>query len=293
METTVPAVEKVERKPGQWGETALGLLPFLVIGLATLLMAAPASAAGMQVLMVMNSIFFLGGYLVILYGLFRGWLLGFPRWVYPYLVCGIVFAYFFSTSATPGLAIFGVPLFGRDLWGWRAFVPLGIVAVLALVCSRPPWGNLVHFVKGIWNDWTRLSFGLYGLMMTATMVLMDEVERSFRFPPTLLAVVLVILGALGYMRLGKTWQRMAALLVCAGVSLVILLAAMDYFWRTHFMNFATGEVRVLDVAVDPWSLISQAARITGPALLILLLPLPVGVLHWLWQRFRPAELVGK
>ena len=92
----------------------------------------------------------------------------------------------------------------------------------------------------------------------ATLVTMDEVERSFRFPPTLLAVLLVILGAWGYMRLGKSWQRMAALLACAGVSIVAMLASADYFWQTHAMNFSTGESRVLDVAVNFERLSSRA-----------------------------------
>ena len=224
---------------------------------------------------------------MILYGVLRGWLLGFPRWVYPYLVYGIVFALFISTSSTPGLVLFGIPLFGRELWGWRAFVPLGIVAGLALIMSRPPWVHLMQLRKTIWQDWTRLSFGLYGLLMLATLVSMDEVERSFRFPPILLAVALVILGALGYMRLGKIWQRMGVMLVCAVVSIVVMLAAADYFWQTHAVNFTTGESRVLDVAVDVERLFSRSITGAGLALLILLVPLPLGLLHWLWQRFPP------
>ena len=291
METTVPAVEKLEHQPGQWGETALGLLPFLLIGLATLLMVAPVSVSAMNGVMILSAVFSLGGYLVILYGLLKGWLMGFPRWVYPYLVYAILYALFLSNASTPGLAIFGTPLFGSDLWGWRAFVPLGIVILLALIYSRPPWNNLVRLGKGVWNDWNRLSFGLYVLMPLATIVSMDEVERSFRFPPTLLAVGLAIIGALGYMRLGKPWQRLAALMVCAGLGVGIMLAAGDYFWQTHIMNFSTGESRVLDVAVDYGRLISRAAAGVGLSLLILLVPLPLGLLRWLWQRFSP--LPGK
>ena len=284
METTIPAVVKLEHQPGQWGETALGLLPFLLIGLATIFYVAPVDISSMDVMMILGAIFSLGGYLVILYGLLRGWLLGFPSWVYPYLIYAILYALFLSNASTPGLAIFGIPLFGSELWGWRAFVPLGIVALLALIFSRPPWVNLVRLGKGIWNDWTRLSFGLYGLMLIATMITMDEVERSFRFPPTLLAVVLVIIGALGYMRLGKPWQRLAALLVCAALGIGILLAAGDYFWQTHAMNFSTGESRMLDVAVDYGRLTGRTAAGVGLTLLVLLVPLPLGLLRWLWQR---------
>ena len=290
METIVPSVQKIERKPEQRLGIVLGVLPFLLMGLASLLTQAPvAVTTTLPVVQILGGIFSFGGYLVILYGLFRGWLLGFPRWVYPYLVYGIMFAVFISNASTPGLIIFGVPLFGTELWGWRAYVPLGIVAVLALLLSRPPWANLVRLGKAVWKDWTRISFGLYGLMIMATEVSMDEVERSFRFPPILLAVVLVILGALGYMSLVKSWQRMAALLVCAGLSIVIMLAAADYFWQTHSANFSTGEYRVLDVTVDFERLVSRSANGAGIILLILLVPLPLGLLHWLWQRYSPAR----
>jgi hypothetical protein len=293
METNLPVAKKLENHPGQRGEIALGTLPFLLIGLATLLMQAPVSIPAMQVTQTLGGIFFIGGYLVILYGLLRGWLLGFPRWVYPYLVYAIVFTYFLTNVATPGLEIFGVPLFGRELWGWRGFVPLGIVAVLALIISRPPWGNLVRLGVRIWNDWTLLSFGLYGLMILATLFTMDEVERSFRFPPTLLVVILVILGALGYMRLGKSWQRIGVLLVCAGLSIALMLAAADYFWQTHSMNFSTGESQVLDVTLDVRRLFNLSITGAVIALLVLLVPLPLGLLRWLWQRFRPTEQVEK
>ena len=287
METSLPVSQTLARGSEHRSETILGLLPFLVIGLANLFLLAPVSIDQMQVTQTLGMIFILGGYLIILYGLLRGWLSGFPRWVYPYLVYGLVFAFFLSVSSTPGLEILGVPLFGRELWGWRAFIPLGIVALLALIFSRPPWSNLVRLAKRVWKDWTQLSFGLYGLMLMATLVSMDEVERGFRFPPTLLAVVLVILGAWGYMRLGKSWQRMAALLACAAVSIVVMLAAADYFWQTHAMNFSTGESTVLDVAVDFGRLFGRAFNGAGIAVLILLVPLPLGLLHWLWQRFAP------
>jgi len=287
MATSLPVSETLAHKPEHRYETILGLLPFLVIGLANLLLSAPISIENMPVTQTLGMIFILGGYLVMLYSLLRGWLLGFPRWVYPYLVYAVVFSFFLANASTPGLTIFGVPLFGRELWGWRAYVPLGIVALLALIFSRPPWANLVRLAKRVWNDWTQLSFGLYGLMMMATLVSMDEVERSFRFPPTLLAVLLVILGAYGYMRLGKSWQRMAALLACAGVSIVVMLASADYFWQTHAMNFSTGESRVLDVAVNFERLFNRALNGVGIAVLILLVPLPLGLLYWLWGRFAP------
>lgn len=287
METAVPAMKKMAPQPGQRHEVVLGVLPFLVMGLASLLLQAPASVLSMQAFQILGGLLFFGGYLFILYALLRGWLLGFPRWVYPYLVYAVLFMFFLANAATPGLAIFGIPLFGREVWGWRAGVPLGIVAVLALVSSRQPWANLARLAKAIWNDWTRLSFGLYSLMIMATLVIMDEVERSFRFPPTLLAVAVVILGAYGYMRLRKNWQRMAVMLACAGVSMIIMQASADYFWQTHTANFSTGEYRVLDVAVDVGRIVSRSVNGAGIVLLILLVPLPLGLLHWLWGRFGP------
>ncbi len=81
---------------------------------------------------------YFGGYLVVLAGLFWGWLKGFPRWVFSYLAYGIVFALYLANASTPGLVIFNIPMWGRELWGWRACVPMAMVALSALLLSRPP-----------------------------------------------------------------------------------------------------------------------------------------------------------
>lgn len=76
MATSLPVSETLAHKPEHRYETILGLLPFLVIGLANLLLSAPISIENMPVTQTLGMIFILGGYLVMLYSLLRGWLLG-------------------------------------------------------------------------------------------------------------------------------------------------------------------------------------------------------------------------
>jgi hypothetical protein len=66
-------------------------------------------------------IFFVSTLFVLPIGICIGWIKGFPRWSYPYVGHVIVFSLYMVNVATPGF------LFGRELWGWRAWIPLMVM----------------------------------------------------------------------------------------------------------------------------------------------------------------------
>lgn len=86
---------------------------------------------------------------------------GFPRWSFPYWGMALAFSSLLVGAALPGLIVFG-HTFGRgELWGWRAWIPVLTVAVIALLLTRVV-RPLRQLVTGVWHDWTRLSFAFYG-----------------------------------------------------------------------------------------------------------------------------------
>jgi len=137
------------------------------------------------------------------------WCKGFPRWSFPLWALMLIFTLYMMSVATPGLWFFGYTFGPRDLWGWRSWIPLGIV-VIAYVWTRSlrPLGDLID---GVWRDWTRLSFAFYGLVPYWLLMAFDEIMGD---EPVLLALnIILALGAFVYMRATQNWQRALALLV--------------------------------------------------------------------------------
>ncbi len=143
-----------------WSQTWPGMLLFLLIGTAVILMETPFSAGQANLAYTIGTILFLGGYLVILGGLLCGWLKGFPRWTFLYLGYSLIFSLYLSYAASPGIRIFNIPIWGGELWGWRAWVPLGLVILLVLVLGQSARQPVNNLLKNAWKDWTQHAFFL-------------------------------------------------------------------------------------------------------------------------------------
>jgi hypothetical protein len=270
----------------QGRQVALGVLPFLLLGLSLTLMEAPFRMPMPVLAMRLVGGLFLGSFLVILAGLLAGWLAGFPRWAYPYLVYSIFFSLYLSNASTPGLAIFNVQLWGREVWGWRAWVPLALVCLAAVCLSRPPWGNLMRLFKGVWEDWTLLVFGLYGLLPFAVILVMDEVDHAYTFPLALLAMLVLLTGAWLYMRLPR---RGVGALCLAGMGfLAMLLAASggELYWKTHDVNLTTGERHLLAGPLPLSESLTSGLWVAITVALLLLQPVIIGVAHGVWDYYK-------
>lgn len=274
---TLPPEEK------RWWQIALGILPVFVIGLGGVLEVWPGGGAVVNSLMHIGMILFLGGYLVILVGLFAGWMAGFPRWVYPYLVYGVIFALYISQVSTPGLVIFNIEMWGREIWGWHAWVPFATISLVALLLSRPPWGPLKYLGCGLWEDWTKCSFGLFGLMPLAVLVLMDEVDRSYRFPATVICMLLVVIGAYLYQSITNKTPRFLALLGTALFVSIIATITSEAYFQTHRINMATGKYELSEGVFQLKNTIAPLFQITSMMAILFLSPALIWITRKLWE----------
>lgn len=273
-----PTLVTPSAAPLPFSQLVLGLLPLILLGLGITVKEIPTTS---RYAIFIISLSFMGPYPVVLIGLLWGWLKGFPRWVYPYLVYGFVFALYISFVSTPGFAIFNIPMWGREMWGWRAFVPLGIVIAVALLLSRPTWGPLVKMIKDIWNDWTLYAYGLYGLLPLIIPIWQDETGRSYRFLTTAIAASIMLIGAALYLGMAKSRLRTAVML--AGVFLTILTASIgsSVYWKTHLVDPVTFEHQLIEGPI-PWGsiIIPSVYGSIISTLFLLLVPGLIGIAHW-------------
>ena len=84
-------------------------------------------------------------HIILLVGLGIGWALRFPRWSYAYLGVVVMTSSWLAVTATPGFHLFGYT-FGREQWGWRAWVPLLVLTAVMLLFTRSlqPLAQLFH-----------------------------------------------------------------------------------------------------------------------------------------------------
>jgi hypothetical protein len=206
------------------------------------------------------------------------WRQDFPRWSFPLWALMLVFSLYMMRTATPELWFFGYIFDPRDPWGWRSWIPLAMVVVIALVWTRSlrPFGDLIG---GVWRDWTRLSFALYGLLPFALIIAFDEMMGD---EPVLLVLdIILALGAVVYMRVTRGWQRALALLtaVLACWSAATIFAAA-YWSVPHERGLAW---------VTPWGrTVRNMLTMGGGILVVMFAPALLGLVHRAVNALRPA-----
>ncbi len=194
-----------------------GILPFVLSGLMYVLKGvnyhAPIAWLG-------RGTSGLHGYLglivlgLALIGLGIGWAQRFPRWSYAYLGVTIMNSISRASISTQGLRLFGYT-FGREQWGWRGWVPLLALTAIMLLITRS-LRPLRQLFVGMWQDWTRLSFVLYGALTCLILgVAYDNkgwYDNTLFLPLNMFLLTLVIAGgAFYYMWYRRPWQRVVAL----------------------------------------------------------------------------------
>jgi hypothetical protein len=267
------------REPGYtlW----VGIFPFVLLSIMAVAFEFPREWGNGELFRTLGGVLMFGGYLVILIGLLFGALAGFPRWSFPYLIYGIVFALYVSHAATPGLVVFNIELWGGELWGWRAWVPLGIVIVLVLLVNRHPWGLLKSLWNGVAKNWSHLTFGLYGLLPLFIFIGLDEMENTYSFPAAVGGVVFILAGAILYLRLKSRFWCTFSLFLFAYFGILVIMATSNFYWNTYSVNFTTGERRLLEGPIPYGSILAKAMGNAFIATLFLLLPVVVKLLGYI------------
>jgi hypothetical protein len=221
---------ELSSRQASWSETLAGaillLLPSLLLNGFSFLSAPfglDFSALPIETIgRLVGWIFLLVNLLCIL-ALLAGWTRDWPRWVFPYAGALLIFSALLSFSATPGLILFGHQFGSDEIWGWRAWIPWGIFLAAGLLLTRSlqPLQRLFQVLR---QDWTRLSFALYGLLPISLFILFDEVHGSELF--FFISGILLAVGAAAYLRDCRSlrrflWLAAASVLVTGGAAVFL------------------------------------------------------------------------
>ncbi len=241
--------------PSTWAETLVGLgsfslVPTVFVSASVWVTLHANAILSEPALLVISSVLALTIICAFVIVLGLGWVKGIPRWSFPYW----------------GIALALSGLF-FDQWGWRAWIPVVLVAVIASLLARG-MRPLAQLITGVWHDWTRLSFASYGGLSLALAIAFDEVKGQG--PVVVLSAVLA-LGALAYMRSTRMWQR--ALALFGGFSLIWTAATV---YLAHYWD---GRQEQWMRTPGDWSRTIQLMTNRGVGLLVLLLaPALLGLL---------------
>jgi hypothetical protein len=156
----------------------------------------------------------------------------FPRWCFPYLtilvmISGLPLLLLISEVLLPQVYNHSGPFSGIFQIATMAFsyaVSLGIILLLARY-----WRPLKPLSTSLRSDWTQLSFGLF-ILMTWLFGQIDHDEDPFLTIAVILPVILLALGALGYMRSRWRYQQWLSLGGSLGAAMLVRIVNGDWFY---------------------------------------------------------------
>ncbi len=268
----LPVAKPAPIPPTPWPQTAVCAIFFFLPGLFLILHEIPHTwAPPLSFLEPVGKMLFV--IFILLSPIVTGiaWVRRFPRWSYPFLGMALVETIFQMNASTPGLNLFGYPIFGRELWGWRAWIPLAAIMLVALLVSRS-LRPLVNLFVQPWRDWTLVTYTMFGFMPLLIAIGFDEVDRLFSLPFMVLLTAVMVGTVVLYLRARYTWQRVASLF--AGVLIVVLVTAVapTLYWLQN-----------------GWVSVPGTILATTIALAIFFSPILLGLLRHSVNHFRPAS----
>jgi hypothetical protein len=144
----------------------------------------------------------------------------------------LIAALYIQNASTPGLRFFGIPIFGRELWGWRSWIPLTAALVIVLAVSRS-FKPLTRFFVNLWQDWSIPSYLMVGALPFWVMIMFDEMDHVYSLFFVIPFTVLLVAMAFFYLRSRTTWQRVLALSL--GVIVIIFPSVLgsNFYWQRH------------------------------------------------------------
>jgi hypothetical protein len=164
--------------------------------------------------------------LVILFlaGLFKG----FPRWSLPTM--GFLFALLLFIILNQWSAMLPIlipikpwyPVWLRQLIYYVRMKADVLRAALFILVTVAALVRLTPFYKHLKQDWTRLSFTLYGAALFILILIFDDYQKEE--PYVLIASIFLAAGAFAYLKCGPSSQRVLALF--AGLTLAMAVTAL-------------------------------------------------------------------
>lgn len=173
-------------------------------------------------------------------GLFLGWLAGFPRWVFPYATQAVLMTLYMHNVATPGLKIFGYTFGPRDLWLWRAWLPLGLACAAALLITRS-LEPLKQAFRQVEADSSVLAYAYLGGMPLLIAVSFDEMDRLYSLYFMLAFTVILLVTSTLYVWIED--RKAHSRVLAAGGTLILLaipIGVQIYWTQTSGINIAVS-----------------------------------------------------
>lgn len=206
-----------------WRLAVKGAAMFIVYGLGMILMALPLGP--LRAGPVQQLVFWLliaCGVLIPYIGTGVGWVNGFPRWSFSYLGLALFLSSYLQNVSSRGIVIGRWEMSSGGAWGWRAWIPLALAALTALVVTRFSTSPLRRLLRRAWADWTQLSYAMFGCLPILVLVVFLEAKTADRYVFSPLLALILVATALFYLRAEQRRQRVWALLVGTLLILVIL-----------------------------------------------------------------------
>ncbi|MEE4195675.1 MAG: hypothetical protein V2J07_10805 [Anaerolineae bacterium] len=221
--------EEISKKSESWSATFTALILFIFIGLSAILLEIPRTWVTSPLLRTILSGVFPIQYIIYPILFFIGWIKGFPRWSYPYLGIVLLLSILMMNASTPGF------LFGDELWKWRAWIPLLIISAVALLVTRS-FQPLRKFFTNIKEDWTLLTFGLYGCLPVYAFINFDEMDHLYTLYFMVGLTVVMLSTVTLYMRSSKQKQRIITMLIGTLFILAISKIGHAMYWQHWYWN---------------------------------------------------------
>jgi len=231
-----------------WPAALLSLLPFFIAGPVRIILSYQPGWMPEQ-----RSLFYFLSLLLSSLAVTGGFALGvakkFPRWAYPYTVYLAI-----SLSLLVGYAL---SLFHLNIYGQSNFFVF--LAAILIVLWLPRFRS---FYSHIPQDWTLLSYGLYGLVLyLLSSIDYDETPRLNLL--VLLPSLLTLGAALAHLRIRSAFMRIAALLAGTFAGLFFWLLPIFFGMISIWIGIAIGMFMLLAYGI------TLAAILLAPPLVTL------------------------
>jgi hypothetical protein len=228
-ETMMSDNNQNHERPASWAATWAGMLPFLLWGVFLILGEIPHEWAVPDSLSRLRFHVWWGMIILPPLGVGIGWVKNFPRWSYPYGGLALVFGLYTMVAATPGLRFFNYTFGNNEAWGFRAWIPLMVAVMIALLITRSSQPVINLFSNGL-EDWTRFTFALFGFMPLWVAIKFDEVDRLYSLPFMVVLTLVMTATALFYLRSTHHLQRVLALAVGIFLTTSVGVLAPRVYW---------------------------------------------------------------
>jgi len=204
-----------------WLDTLVAVFPFASFGLVLILNELPREWTIPSLVHSASGYLFIGTIAVLPIGYCIGWIQSFPKWSYPYVGQFLLFSLYLMGQ--PALSF----MEGKSLLGWRAWIPFAVITIILLLIPHTRHSGKSFFTN-IRNDWTLLTFCMFGFMPLIVAVIFDEMGRLYSLYFMIILTLLMVGTVIAYMQ--SSTRKVQVSVLAIGVFLTVAIAVFGPSW---------------------------------------------------------------